>query len=125
MSANVEMIEIGIDTAEISVVRQLARKKKITRLASRLPSTRWCSSDEIAAWMKTDWSLLIRTRMSDGSAACSAARRALTSSAVATVFCPDCFWTTSVTDGRPFRNEALRSSSCASTASPMSLSRTT
>src|SRR4029450_5849448 len=44
--------------AAISVVRRLARKKKTTMLARMLPTTRCSSSDEIAARMKIDWSLL-------------------------------------------------------------------
>ncbi len=63
--------------------------------------------------------------MSGGSADEICAKRAFTACATATVFWPDCLDTTSVTAGCPFRNDALRSSSWASTASPMSLIRTT
>ena len=54
ISVNVEMMETGIATAAISVVRMLARKRKMTAAARRLPSIRcdWIAS--IAALMKID-----------------------------------------------------------------------
>ncbi len=119
------MIDVGMATAAISVVRQLARKKKTTMLARMLPTTRCSSSEEIAARMKIDWSLLTDAETPAGSAAVRPASLAFTCSATVTLFCPDCFCTMSVTALLPFRNDALRSSSWPSTTSAMSFRRTT
>ena len=64
-----------------------------------------------AALMKIDWSLTTSALMSFGSVALMSFSRSLTSSAVATVFSPDCLATTSVTAGTPSRRDAVRGSS--------------
>src|SRR5215469_18248890 len=67
INANEEMIEVGMAMAEMIVVRQLARKKKITMAASRLPSPRCALIFPIAALMKMDWSEMISQCTSLGS----------------------------------------------------------
>ena len=52
--AKVEMIEVGIATAAISVVRILARNRKMMIDAKMLPSIRWRLMLSTAALMKTD-----------------------------------------------------------------------
>jgi hypothetical protein len=42
ISANVEMMDVGMAIAAISVVRMFARKMKMIRAARMLPSTKWC-----------------------------------------------------------------------------------
>ncbi len=59
INANVEMMEVGMATAEIKVVRMLARKAKTMAAARMLPSIRCASSECTAALMNTDWSLVI------------------------------------------------------------------
>ncbi len=54
ISAKVEMIEVGIATAEISVVRMFARNMKTMAAARMLPSIRCSSSECTAALMKID-----------------------------------------------------------------------
>ena len=112
ISAKVEMIEVGMAMAAISVVRQLARKMKMMTEARMLPSIRWC-------WMELDGGFdedrliaddlrldVFRERGADlRSAAPSRRRRS------STVFSPDCFDTTSVTAGTPSRRAAVRGSS--------------
>ena len=52
--AKVEMMEVGMATAAISVVRMFARKMKMMMAAKMLPSIRWCLMLSTAALMKTD-----------------------------------------------------------------------
>ena len=52
--AKVEMMEVGMAMAAISVVRMLARKMKMMTEAKKLPSTRWRLMLSTAALMKTD-----------------------------------------------------------------------
>src|ERR1017187_3790587 len=52
--AKVEMIEVGMAMEAIRVVRILARKRKMTMAAKKLPSTRWCLMLSTAALIKTD-----------------------------------------------------------------------
>ena len=54
ISAKVEMMEVGMAIAAISVVRMLARNRKMMMAAKKLPSIRWCLMFSTAALMKTD-----------------------------------------------------------------------
>ena len=54
ISVKVEMMEAGIATAAISVVRMLARKMKMMTAARRLPSIRCDSIASTAVLMKID-----------------------------------------------------------------------
>ncbi len=54
ISAKVEMIEVGMAMAAISVVRMLARNRKMMMAAKKLPSIRWRLMLSTAALMKTD-----------------------------------------------------------------------
>ena len=54
ISAKVEMMEVGMATAAISVVRMLARKRKMMIAARRLPSIRCAWIASTAALMKID-----------------------------------------------------------------------
>ena len=49
ISAKVAMIDVGIAMAAMMVVRMLARKKKMTSAARKLPATRCSSSERTAA----------------------------------------------------------------------------
>ena len=53
MSAKVEMIEVGMAMAAMSVVRMFARKRKMMMAAKKLPSIRWRRMLSMAALMKT------------------------------------------------------------------------
>ena len=79
--------------------------------AKKLPSMRCRLMFSTAASMNTDWSLMTCVLTSLGRPAWISRRRCLTSVAVATVFSPDCFATTSVTAGTPSRRAAVRGSS--------------
>ena len=52
--AKVEMMDVGMAMAAISVVRMLARKRKMMMAAKKLPSIRCCLMFSTAALMKTD-----------------------------------------------------------------------
>ncbi len=52
--AKVEMMEVGMAIAAISVVRILARNMKMMMDAKKLPSIRWRLMLSTAALMKTD-----------------------------------------------------------------------
>ncbi len=52
--AKVEMMDVGMAMAAISVVRMLARNMKMMMAAKKLPSIRWCLMLSTAALMKTD-----------------------------------------------------------------------
>ena len=54
MAAKVETMEVGMATAAMSVVRMLARNRKMMTAAKKLPSIRWCLMLSTAALMKTD-----------------------------------------------------------------------
>ena len=54
ISPKVEMMEVGIATAAISVVRTLARKTKMITAARILPSIRCSSSECTALLMNSD-----------------------------------------------------------------------
>ena len=53
ISAKVEMMEVGIAMAAISVVRMLARNRKMMMAAKKLPSIRCCLMFSTAALMNT------------------------------------------------------------------------
>ena len=66
--------------------------------------------------MKIDWSPTTSVLKPGGSVLLISCRRAFTASATATVFCPDCFETISVTAGWPFKRASVRGSSAPSSA---------
>ncbi len=54
ISAKVEMMEVGMATAAIRVVRMFARKMKMMMAAKMLPSMRCFLMESTEALMKTD-----------------------------------------------------------------------
>ncbi|HEX8852938.1 MAG TPA: efflux RND transporter permease subunit [Pyrinomonadaceae bacterium] len=114
MRPNVAMIEVGIAMAAMKVERKLHRKMKTT-MAARMPPSMRCVSIALSdALMKTDWSPTTSALNPGGSVGSISRKRSLTASATATVFCPDCFETTSVTAGCPFKRASVRGSSAPS-----------
>ena len=103
--------EVGIASAAMRVERKLQRKMKTTIAARMLPSIKWVWMASMEALMKIDWSPTTWVLNPAGRLGSISASRCLTESATATVFCPDCLETTSVTAGWPFRRASVRASS--------------
>ena len=91
MKAKVAIIDVGIESVAISVVRQSRMKRRIVRLTRTAARRRWTCTSWIEFSMKRDWSRMICTSTSSGSTARISSRRCLTASTTATVLVPDCF----------------------------------
>ena len=123
MSAKLAMIDAGIASDATSTTRKFRMNTMITRLASRLPSSRCSSSDAIDAWMNCESSRVTVTFTSGGSARRSASSLARTASTTCTVFCPDCRRTSMTSVRWPSKNAAVRASAVVSSTAATSRSR--
>ena len=103
MKAKVAIIEVGIESVAMSVVRQSRMKSRIVRLTSTAASRRWVCTSWIEFSMNRDWSRMTCTSMSSGRMSRISSRRCLTRSTTATVFVPDCFCTIRLTARSPGR----------------------
>ena len=120
MNTNVGMIDVGIASVAIRVVRQSRMNSRIVAETSTAARSRWNFTSSIDFLMNRDWSRMISVAMSGGSAALSCSSRALTSSTTLTVLTPDCFCTTRLTALSPSSRASVRGSSNKSSARPMS-----
>ena len=82
------MIEVGIASVAITVVRQSRMNSRIVAETSTPASSRWNFTSSIDFRMNRDWSRMTSVVMSGGRAGLSCSSRALTSSTTLTVFMP-------------------------------------
>jgi hypothetical protein len=124
MNRNVGMIDVGIASVAMIVVRQSRMNSRIVAETSTAASSRWNFTSSIDLTMNRDWSRMTSVVMSGGSAARSCSSRALIDSVTLTVFVPDCFCTIRLTASGRRAGPATAGSSIESSARPMSLIRT-
>ncbi len=124
MPMNVPMIDVGIASAAISVLRKLPRNSSTTSAASSAPSTR-CS--RTALTLVRVVSVLSRMTVSlvvPGSVRSRSFMRSRSASTTATLFSPDCLRIDSTTAGLPSSSAAVSASSSPSTTRATSLTCT-
>ena len=123
MSANVPMIEMGMASAAMRVLRTFPRKSKTMRAAKKAPRIR-CSRTA-ARLVRIDCELSRTTRkVGPGNGLFDLkVRRARTASATATVFWPDCLRTESTSTCSPSSEAQLFSSSLPSSTRATSITR--
>ncbi len=97
MNRNVGMIEVGIASVAMTVVRQSRMNMRIVAETSTAASRRWNFTSSIDFSMKRDWSLMTTDLDVGRQRGRISSSRALIASATLTVFVPDCFWTTRLT----------------------------
>ena len=114
ISAKLAMIDAGIASEATSTIRKFRMNTMITRLASRLPSSRCSSSEAIEARMNCESSRVTVTFTSGGSARRSGSSLARTASTTWTVFWPDCRRTSMTSVRSPSKNAAVRASAVVS-----------
>ncbi len=103
ISTKVPMMEMGIDSAIMSVFRRLPKKSRIIKAARIAPSPALRSTFRIELFMNKDWSRMMLTRMSAGSSLRMSLSSSLTSSLIATVLPPLFSRIDMLTTGLPFR----------------------
>ena len=85
------MIEVGIASVAIRVVRQSRMNSRIVAETSTAASIRWNLTSSIDFRMNRELSRIITVSTSGGRVSLISARRSLRSSTTLTVFMPDCF----------------------------------
>jgi hypothetical protein len=99
-------------------------KTRITSTAIKPPNTMSSSTCLMLPSMKRAWSMINEAVTPSGKAGSSSAILALVPCATATVFCPDCLRTWSVTASSPLTRDRLRTSSKPSRTRAISRRRT-
>ena len=89
MKANVPMIDVGIATAEMSVLRTFLRNRKITATASNPPNSRWNVTSLIDSSMNLEVSSATNSSSPGGSVVLISSSAARIPSATATTLVPD------------------------------------
>ncbi len=90
ISAKVPMMEMGMASAAMSVLRALPRKRSTTSAASTAPSTRCSFTASTLVRIEPESSRTTRSLEPSGSVFSTAESLARIRSTTATVFCPDC-----------------------------------
>ena len=116
MNAKVAIIDVGMESVAMSVVRQSRMKSRIVRLTRTAARSRWVWTSWIEFSMNRDWSRMIWTSMSSGRMSRISSSRCLTRSTTATVLVPDCFCTIRLTARSPGRPAPRASASSAGPA---------